>query len=425
MPHPAPLLPVLLRGNRATAVPVQPVHMVDDRLTEIGALNPKQLRKRGLEWFIEGDNHDYFAAELIRLADREISTFSQAAGEIYERLLQAARKVGEQELWEAAGIPANAVEAVDHSLRREWGNHLVGRFDFAGGLDEVPLKMLEFNGDTLSLMPETLSVQPMLLDLLPRRERKNARQWNHLRTGLVKGLQKLLQRYPNRPANLLLIGLGHEEDWLNLDVIEMAAQQAGFEEVHRAPMEEVIFSEEDGVFLEIEPDEYLRYDFVFKMAPWEFIAYEEPELMSLLTQIIKQDLCVIVNPAYSMLLQSKALLPMLAELGIQHPVLLKASRSATAFPDQRYAEKPIYGRTGDNVRLFDGGPEPLAENEGDYGNLPRIYQELAPFNIDSDGDRYQPSVYIAGREACALCFRRQDGLIVDDDAEFLGHYLAS
>ncbi|WP_363325437.1 glutathionylspermidine synthase family protein [Phaeodactylibacter sp.] len=45
--------------------------------------------------------------------------------------------------------------------------------------------------------------------------------------------------------------------------------------------------------------------------------------------------------------------------------------------------------------------------------------------MDSDGDRYQPSVYIAGGEACALCFRRQDGLIVDDDAEFVGHYVTT
>lgn len=397
--------------------------MVDNRLAEIGQLSPKQLRKRGLEWFIEADNHDYLAPELIRLADHELTAFSQAAGELYELLLRAARKVGEQELWTAAGIPPNAVEAVDYSLRREWGNHLVGRFDFAGGLDEVSMKMLEFNGDTLSLMPETLSLQPMMLEMLPRRDRKNARQWNHLRTGLVKGLKRVLQRYPNRPATLLLLGLGHEEDWLNLDVIEMAAKQAGFDEVHRAPMEEVIFSEEEGVFLEIESEEFLRYDFVFKMAPWEFIAYEEPELMGLFTQIIKRDLCVILNPAYSMLLQSKAILPMLSELGLRHPALLKASRKPGAFPNHCYAEKPIYGRTGDNVRLFDGSTAPVAENTGDYSHLPRIYQELAPFNIDSDGDRYQPSVYVAGGDACAICFRRQDGLIVDDDAEFVGHYL--
>ncbi|NBC07410.1 MAG: glutathionylspermidine synthase family protein [Bacteroidetes bacterium] len=397
--------------------------MVDDRLEETGPPNLKQLRKRGLEWFAEGENHDYFAPEMLYLEDRELSAYSQAAGDLYDRLLLAAKKVGEPELFKAAGIPQNAVEAVAHSLRREWGNHLVGRFDFAGGLDEVPLKMLEFNADTLSLMPETLSVQSLQFEQLPRSERKGTRQWNKLLPALTKGWQKLLNRYTGRPATLLLIGLGHEEDWLNLDVIEMAAQKAGFEEVHRAPLEEVIFSEEEGVFLEIAPDEYLRYDFVFKMAPWDFIAYEEPELMGLLTQIIKRDLCVVLNPAYSMLLQSKGLLPLLKELKIDHPAILRASTSAADFPDNRYVEKPIYGRTGDNIRLFDGQPAAAAENPGDYGGLPKIYQELALFNIDSDGDRYQPSVFVAGGEACALCFRRQDSLIVDDDAEFVGHYL--
>lgn len=397
--------------------------MVDDRLEETGRPSLKELRKRGLEWLGEGDNHDYFAPELLHLEEREVAQFSQTAGELYDRLLLAAKKVGEQELWEAAGIPSNAIEAVSYSLRREWGNHLVGRFDFAGGLEEAPLKMLEFNGDTLSLMPETLSVQPMLLKQLPRSVRKNARQWNHLLTALAKGWKQLLNRYSDRPATLLLIGLGHEEDWLNLDVVEMAAKQAGFQEVHRAPIEEVIFSEEEGVFLEIEPEQYLRYDFVFKMVPWELVAYEEPELMHLLTQIIKRDLCIVLNPAYSMLLQSKALLTMFDGLGGGHPALLKAGQSAAKFPDLRYAEKPIYGRTGDNVRLFDGQTEPAAAKPGDYGSLPKMYQELAMFNVDSDGDRYQPSVFVAGGEACALCFRRQDALIVDDDAEFVGHWM--
>lgn len=398
--------------------------MVDDRLTETGGPSLSYLRKRGLEWFAEGENHDYFAPELLRVSDAEVKAFSQSAKELYDRLLLAAKKVGEQGLWKAAGIPANAVEAVEHSLKREWGNHLVSRFDFAGGLDEFPLKMLELNADTLSLLPETLSIQPHLMEQLPRSERKVARQWNHLKTGLAKQLKMLLQRYPNKPANLLLIGLGHEEDWLNLDVIEMAAKQAGFQEVHRALLEEVTFSEDEGIFLEVEPEHFLQYDFVFKMVPWDMIAYDEPELMDLLTQIIKRELAIIINPAYSMVLQSKALLPLMEEMGMNHhPAWLKAGRSAAAFPDLRYAEKPIYGRTGDNVRLFDGSSAPVAANEGDFAGLPMMYQALAPFNIDSDGDRYQASVFMTGDEPCALCFRRQDGLIIDDDAEFVGHYV--
>ena len=392
-------------------------------MTETGRPALSYLRKRGLEWFGEGDNHDYFAPELLRLSEPEQAVYAQAAGELYERLLLAAREVAQRGCWEEAGIPPNAIAAVEHSLRREWGNHLVGRFDFAGGLEHAPLKMLEFNGDTLSLMPETASIQAQLLEQLPRRERKAARQWNHLRTGLAKGLKQILERYPRKEPYLLLIGLGHEEDWLNLDLIEMAAKQAGFAEVHRAPMDEVVFSEEEGVFLEIEPGQFLRYEFIFKMAPWDFIADEEPELMGILTAIIQRELAVMLNPAYSMILQSKALLPLLGEFGIHHRALLRASRRREDFPQGCYAEKPLYGRTGDNVRLFDGGAHPIASNDGDFGHQPMVYQELAAFDTDSDGDRYQPSVFIAGGQPCALCFRRQDGLIVDDDAEFVGHFI--
>lgn len=55
----------------------------------------------------------------------------------------------------------------------------------------------------------------------------------------------------------------------------------GFEEVYCVLMEEVIFLEEEGIFLEVEFDEYFCYDFVFKMVFWEFIVYEELELMGL------------------------------------------------------------------------------------------------------------------------------------------------
>lgn len=80
------------------------------------------------------------------------------AGELYECLLFVIWKVGECELWEVVGIFVNVVEVVDYFLRCEWGNYLVGCFDFVGGLDDVFLKMLEFNGDIFLFMFEIFSV---------------------------------------------------------------------------------------------------------------------------------------------------------------------------------------------------------------------------------------------------------------------------
>lgn len=405
------------------AVLAQLVLMVDNRLFEIGQLSARELKKDNLSWMTEGDNHDYLASEVLRLNELEMEQFRKDANRVYDIFIEAAKYIGKHQLWEAAGIPAVAIELVEHSLKNELGTHLIGRFDYAGGLGDYPLKVLEFNGDTFSLLPESTLVQRMQFDKLPRKQRKISGQFNLITPALIKGFQQLLDRYPDKYDSLLISGLGHEEDWLNLEVIQTAARRAGFSVVEQAPVEEVIFSTEEGIFLEKKNGTFQQFDFWFKMAPWEFIAYEEPDLMEMLTSIVKQQLAVVINPAYSMLFQSKGILPFLQEVAPGHPSLLSASLDRDKIRGNAYAVKPMFGRTGDNVQIFTGSKYPVAETQGDFGHLPKVYQELAQFAKDEDGDIYQPSVFWAGGSACGFCLRRQDSLIVDDDAEFVGHIL--
>jgi glutathionylspermidine synthase len=70
--------------------------------------------------------------------------------------------------------------------------------------------------------------------------------------------------------------------------------------------------------------------------------------------------------------------------------------------------------------MYDGDEKPVYETEGDYGTAPCVYQELTRLNFDYEGYRYQPSVFWTDGPS-AFCFRRQDDLIVDDDAEFISH----
>ena len=402
----------------------QLVLMVDNRLLEIGQPSARELKRKGLAWFIDGENEDYIAPEVLRLTEAEMEHFRKDANEVYDLMVEAAKYVGDHKLWAAAGIPPEAIELVEYSLKHELGSHLIGRFDYAGGLGEHPLKLLEFNADTFSLLPESTNIQRMQFESLPRKHRKKSGQFNLISQGLIRGFQQLLDQNPEMSASLLVSGLGHQEDWLNLDIIKDAAQRAGFEDVQEMTMSEVIFSRDEGIFIELGNGEYQRFDFWFKMVPWDFIAYDEPELMSILTSIVKQKHAVVINPAYSMLLQSKGLLPFLSKKFAYHPSVLKSSNDKTTFGSSPHVEKPIYGRTGDNVKIYlHGGGAPSAVNEGDYGHLPSIYQALAAFEQDEDGDIYQPSVFWAGGSACGFCLRRQDSLIVDDDAEFVGHIL--
>ena len=144
--------------------------------------------------------------------------------------------------------------------------------------------------------------------------------------------------------------------------------------------------------------------------------------MDTLTQLILNEKLIVLNPAYCMLFQSKGLLKMLWELFPRHPLLLRTADSAREFRKQAYVEKVIFGREGENIQVVDETGRSQARNHGDFGHFPKIYQAYTQLPEDSDGDIYQAGVFYTG-QASALSFRRRDGLIVDTDSEFIGHYL--
>jgi glutathionylspermidine synthase len=149
---------------------------------------------------------------------------------------------------------------------------------------------------------------------------------------------------------------------------------------------------------------------------------QEPRLMDIFTDITLQEKAIILNPAYSMLFQSKGILKILWELYPNHPNLLETTDNARDFRGRPYVEKVLFGREGENIQVVDETGRTRERNHGDFGHFPKIYQSYTQLPVDSDGDIYQAGVYYTG-QASALSFRRRDGLIVDADAEFVGHYL--
>lgn len=396
---------------------VQLALMVDNRLIEVGSLKSRTLKKEGLKWFASGENKDYLSDEFIVVNSSELYGYKQAAEELHHLAVRAAKYAAERNEWKTLGIPEVAIELIEHSLQNETDLGLIGRFDFAGGMDGVPLKLLEYNADTCSLLPETAIVQQKHWE----QEQKYlpGQPFNELIPALTRQFKNILAKHPNKLPRLLISTLGFVEDWLNTDVIALAARNAGFEAIKSVPMDEVTFAPDEGFFVESGPDTFMRFDFWYKFVPWDFIAFEEPELMEILTSIVINDLGVILNPAYTMVLQSKALMQFMYEVAPNHPALLQTSVKELSFPRRHYVRKPVFGRMGENVSYHIGSAEPEYETEGDYGEFPVVYQEIADFNIDEEEHRYQPSIYWTG-EAAALCFRRQDDLIIDDDAEFVG-----
>jgi glutathionylspermidine synthase len=204
---------------------------------------------------------------------------------------------------------------------------------------------------------------------------------------------------------------GNAEEESTVKLLQTIAKEAGFV-TEFAYMEDVEFSGEEGVFYKD-----VNYEYWFKLYPWEDIGIEESDLAMLLTQIIDNQKAIILNPAYTLMFQSKAFMKILWDLYPNHPLLLETSFE----PLQGIAqvEKKIFGREGANTTIVDVNEKVMAQTDGVYGEFASIFQEYVQLPTDAKGDSYQAGVFFA-YEGCGLGFRK-GGLIMDNYSKFVGH----
>jgi glutathionylspermidine synthase len=236
---------------------------------------------------------------------------------------------------------------------------------------------------------------------------------------LVEQFNQLAELNPEKERCLLVSTLeGYPEDDTNMLILSEAASDAGFE-VDFQHIEKVVFSAKEGVFKVNEDGTYTRFDFWFKLVPWEYIAWDEPQLTTILTNLVCSGKTIVLNPAYVILFQSKAILKVLWDLFPNHPLLLACEDEPLV--DKKSVEKVLFGREGANVRIIESSGATSEKKEGEYGEQRKIYQEYVPFLEDESGKSYQAGVFFAG-EACGLGFRK-GGKILDNQAQFCGHFI--
>ena len=126
-----------------------------------------------------------------------------------------------------------------------------------------------------------------------------------------------------------------------------------------------------------------------------------------------------LNPAYTLLFQSKGILKVLWQLFPNHPLLLETA--STPLVNKTSVEKVLFGREGANVKILDTAGNAVSETEGEYFEQNKVYQEYVDFLQDAEGSYYQAGVFFAG-EACGLGFRK-GGKIINNTAQFVGHII--
>ena len=389
------------------------------KLKKINPLDNGYLESIGFGWHTNLDGSRYIADELVSITDDEAEKFYEAANELYDMYVAAAKHVIDNDLFHELGIPFNLVDIIKASWENDVHWHIYGRFDLAGGIDGKPIKLIEFNADTPTSLFETAIIQWAMLKFNNINE---AKQFNNLYEALVENFKRLItleedtskfDEYYEGWKILFSSIAGNNEDENTTRLLEAAARDAGFE-CGFAFVDEVGFDDDEGIFWNEK-----NWEYWFKLIPWEMIAIDESDLALIIKNIINNQKAIILNPAYTLLFQSKGIMKILWDLYPNHPLLLQSSFEP--LDGKKQVKKPFLAREGANVSIINSDGSIEAQNGGEYDNGKFLYQEFAEFAKDSNGDSYQAGVFFAF-EGCALGFRKGKD-IIDNYSKFVGHII--
>ena len=387
------------------------------KLQKLEPLDNEYLESIGFLWHTDSDNTSYVSDEIVQVNEEEANAYYEAANELYDMFCEAGEHVIENNLFHEINIPFNLVEVIKKSWEDDVHWHLYGRFDFAGGIDGKPIKMIEFNADTPTSLFETAIVQ---WAMLKKNGLNEASQFNNLYEALKDNfkrfitldsdLEKFDEYYKDLGWKILFSSVsGSSEDENTTKLLQHIANEAGYNTDFEY-MDKVNFNE-DGI---AKGDEI--FEFWFKLIPWEDIAIDESELALLLTELIENRKTLIFNPAYTLMFQSKGFMKILWDLYPNHPLLLETSFEPLNI---KQVEKKCFGREGANTTIINEDGSVDCKTEGEYEGHKSIFQEYVELPTDANGDSYQAGVFYA-YEACGLGFRK-GGKILNDTSKFVGH----
>ena len=390
------------------------------KLEKLKPLSDEYLESIGFVWHTDSDNSSYVSDEIVVINENEANAYYEATNELYDMFAEAGQHVIDNDLFHDLNIPFNLVEMIKESWENDVHWHLYSRFDLAGGIDNKPIKLIEFNADTPTSLFETAIIQWAMLKANGLDE---ASQFNNLYEALKDNFKRIItldtdvekfeEYYANLGWKILFSSISSSSEDINTTkLLEHIANEAGFNTDFEF-IENVQFND-DGIFKDEE-----SFEFWFKLIPWENIAIEESELALILTEIIKEKKAIIFNPAYTLMFQSKGFMKILWDLYPNHPLLLETSFEPLI--GKKHVEKRCFGREGANTKIINSDGSIDEQTDGVYEGHKAIYQEYVEFPRDSNGNYYQAGVFFA-YEACGLGFRR-GGKILNNMSKFVGHII--
>jgi len=335
-----------------------------------------------------------------RFAAEEIAELENTTAELHQMCREVVDHVIAREKYDLLHIPPVCRPAIRASWEQERPS-LYGRFDLRYDGTSPPV-LLEYNSDTpTSLIEASVAQWHWVEKVFPMMD-----QFNSLHEKLVARWGAI---HDQHAGPLHLAGIPDSlEDAQTVSYLQDTAQQAGFETIP-IPMEEIGWDMDAQCFVD-QSDH--RITALFKLYPWEWLAIEPFGPLLLRSSVL------VIEQAWKMILSNKGLLPLLWELFPNHPNLVPAFFTANPL-GHTYVKKPLLSREGANVEIVT--PTLVTAVPGPYGQEGWVYQAFVP--LPKFGG-WHPVIgsWVVGDEPAGIGIRETEGLITQDQCNFVPHY---
>lgn len=393
------------------------------------------LREEGLFTWDRMYDEEYALATIWPISERlrsEIADATERLGALIGRTVQIVKQGGE-ELFAELGLPNETWQAVRITVNERLFT-IIGRFDFAWTSEG--LKMLEFNADTPTGIVEAFHVNGRIC-----KEYGMADPNDGMAAHIGEAFHEAVEAYRNsgyRTENVVFSALDwHEED---AGTTRYLMQQSGLAGARFAGLADLRVYRDRLCLLR--DGEHEPIDLLYRLHALEKLAEDRDDdgyhTGAHVLDLMAQRKLAVLNPPSALIAQTKALQALiwnLYEAGEFYTEEEREAIQAYMLPTymennftgrHSYVTKPILGREGGGVTLYEANGTPLERDEETlYWEQPMIYQqrvELPIVPIRHAGGTHEArlllgSFWIGGRASAIVA--RAGGRITGNLAYYL------
>jgi len=360
-----------------------------------------------------GEQYRYF-----RLSETAEQELRRATKELHLMFMHATQAV----LYDDALLARfNIPRALWPRLRKSWerrrGQMITGRFDFC--VSERGLKVYEYNADSASCHTEAGRVQGKWARHFGVTEGQDSGA--AIFAALVSAWREV------GVEGVLHIMLDNDaEETYHAQFMRAAAEAAGISCKVIKGLAGLGWNDRNEI---VDPDE-IPIRFVWKTWAWETALdqiraecedddYQQALHAAIvkggaprLVDVLLSPEITVFEPFWTLIPSNKAILPVLWQIFPDHPYLLNSQFELSEDLSCRgYVSKPIAGRCGSNISVFDKHDQLLKETSGQFNEQDQVYQELWKLP-EIDGYRTQVCTFSVQGKFSGSCVRTDKSLVI-------------